>query len=558
MNNIFKNVSLFLSVLAVSVIAGYAVLAWTEPSATPPGGQVAAPINTSANLQTKLGPLGFKSGGNNPYQIMMDGGSFALKNNAGVENFIVGQDGHVGIGTASPATTLDVLQGQLGTAAGNTLEISRQHGYTGNDVQLRTQLYRIANGSDWSTAALLLSRVTDVTDQAYISLFGSNVGIGTASPGAKLEVNGQIKITGGTPGIGKVLTSDAKGLASWSASSGTSQWVTSGSNIYYNTGNVGIGTASPAYKFDLRSGSTASPFHLSPSADDGLYLTSVGKGNGVLTAGAYYSGAYDSYPAGQEKLTAKYTSSWSVGGDEGWMALFSDSGLTPGVDFKPTARLSIWADGHLAFGGASAVDSPAMTLSAAGNLGLGTTWPSQKLDINGGNMIIRGSMLSGGSYFGMFVTAGNLPAAPTAAVPVLKTDNQYLYFQVGGGTNFGFIDSGGAYHTQSSRAVKENFVQVDPQTILGKIDQLPMYQWNYKEQDPSIKHIAPVAEDFYGAFGLGGDNKTIADIDPSGVALAGVKALSQKIKDQQSQIYEMRADMDAMKTEIKDLKSQIK
>jgi hypothetical protein len=42
-----------------------------------------------------------------------------------------------------------------------------------------------------------------------------NVGIGQTSPGAKFEVAGQVKITGGTPGLGKVLTSDANGLASW-------------------------------------------------------------------------------------------------------------------------------------------------------------------------------------------------------------------------------------------------------------------------------------------------------------------------------------------------------
>ena len=55
---------------------------------------------------------------------------------------------------------------------------------------------------------------------------GSNaagrVGIGTNAPGAKLEVAGQIKITGGSPGAGKILTSDASGLASWApAASGT-------------------------------------------------------------------------------------------------------------------------------------------------------------------------------------------------------------------------------------------------------------------------------------------------------------------------------------------------
>lgn len=43
-----------------------------------------------------------------------------------------------------------------------------------------------------------------------------NVGIGTAFPQAKLQVDGSVKITGGNPGANKVLTSsDATGLASW-------------------------------------------------------------------------------------------------------------------------------------------------------------------------------------------------------------------------------------------------------------------------------------------------------------------------------------------------------
>ena len=45
--------------------------------------------------------------------------------------------------------------------------------------------------------------------------FNGFVGIGTPAPGAKLEVAGQVKITGGTPGAGEVLTSDATGLATW-------------------------------------------------------------------------------------------------------------------------------------------------------------------------------------------------------------------------------------------------------------------------------------------------------------------------------------------------------
>jgi hypothetical protein len=55
---------------------------------------------------------------------------------------------------------------------------------------------------------------TNSTEKIRV-LSAGNVGIGTASPGAKLEVAGQVKITGGTPGLNKVLTSDAAGLATW-------------------------------------------------------------------------------------------------------------------------------------------------------------------------------------------------------------------------------------------------------------------------------------------------------------------------------------------------------
>ncbi len=89
---------------------------------------------------------------------------------------------------------------------------------------------------------------------------GGNVGIGTSSPAAKLEVNGQIKIAGGAPGNGKVLTSDAAGLATWQTStsglggSGTTNYLskfatsnTIGNSLLFDNGsNVGINTNSPS------------------------------------------------------------------------------------------------------------------------------------------------------------------------------------------------------------------------------------------------------------------------------------------------------------------------
>jgi len=44
-----------------------------------------------------------------------------------------------------------------------------------------------------------------------------NVGIGMTAPTARLEIDGQIRIRGGTPAAGSVLTSDGTGLAVWAA-----------------------------------------------------------------------------------------------------------------------------------------------------------------------------------------------------------------------------------------------------------------------------------------------------------------------------------------------------
>ena len=52
-----------------------------------------------------------------------------------------------------------------------------------------------------------------------MAIFG-NLGLGVQSAAAKLDVAGTVKIADGTQGAGKVLTSDANGLASWQTSTG--------------------------------------------------------------------------------------------------------------------------------------------------------------------------------------------------------------------------------------------------------------------------------------------------------------------------------------------------
>jgi hypothetical protein len=56
-------------------------------------------------------------------------------------------------------------------------------------------------------------------DAFLIDTFTGNIGIGTPTPVAKLDILGTIKITDGTQGLGKILTSDANGNASWNFNS---------------------------------------------------------------------------------------------------------------------------------------------------------------------------------------------------------------------------------------------------------------------------------------------------------------------------------------------------
>lgn len=97
-----------LGALAAIMAVCFAVLAWTEPSAVPPEGNVSAPINTSVNSQIKAGDLGFQNDTDNPYYIHMDGANFSLKDGGGNMRFVMDQDGYAGLGVAAPSKNLEV------------------------------------------------------------------------------------------------------------------------------------------------------------------------------------------------------------------------------------------------------------------------------------------------------------------------------------------------------------------------------------------------------------------------------------------------------------------
>jgi hypothetical protein len=59
---------------------------------------------------------------------------------------------------------------------------------------------------------------------------------------------------------------------------------------------------------------------------------------------------------------------------------------------------------------------------------------------------------------------------------------------------------------------------------LTKVAALPISRWSYKTER-GVRHVGPMAQDFYAAFKVGEDDKHITSIDEDGVALSAIKAL---------------------------------
>jgi hypothetical protein len=92
-----------------------------------------------------------------------------------------------------------------------------------------------------------------------------------------------------------------------------------------------------------------------------------------------------------------------------------------------------------------------------------------------------------------------------------------------------FLSTGGTWTNASDKHLKAGFERVDPKRVLHRVKAMPVRSWHYKAE-PSVRHIGPVAQDFYRAFHVGEDNKHIATVDADGVALAAIKGLNRKVE----------------------------
>jgi hypothetical protein len=109
----------------------------------------------------------------------------------------------------------------------------------------------------------------------------------------------------------------------------------------------------------------------------------------------------------------------------------------------------------------------------------------------------------------------------------------------------------------SSRAIKENFALADVQEILEQLASLSVETWNLRSQDASVRHIGPVAEDFYATFGFGEDNRYINAGDANGVALAAIQGLYELSQEQAAHIQALEAENATLRSQMDDLEARL-
>jgi len=228
-----KSFALILGVIIMSFLIGYLVFAWGEPTAAPPEENVLAPINVSGTAQTKSGALTIGGDLTTPRLVdLADSSYFIDPAGQAVTNYSAILKGKVGIGTTTlftdglhvktsyivgSARDETVLNLEGGTCWGTTPTTlggcwpfsykdpggswRQLIGVSASNSLPRELVLNIpypAGGSGPSRLRIVNSATVDDAHTKMVVEDTGNVGIGTPSPGAKLEVvGGAIKATGG-------------------------------------------------------------------------------------------------------------------------------------------------------------------------------------------------------------------------------------------------------------------------------------------------------------------------------------------------------------------------
>ncbi|MGZ6398777.1 MAG: hypothetical protein ACXWRZ_13575, partial [Bdellovibrio sp.] len=414
---------------------------WTLQSMSAGGGGSVAsvsgtsPISVGGTATAPVISLPAASTSGNGYLTSTDWNTFNSKQSSSLSsgNIFVGNTSNVATGVAlSGDATIDNTglltlknTGTAGTYGSGSLvpviTTDAQGRVTGVTTSPPVDGTKLPLAGGTMTGALNMG-AQDITNAGNIIMAGSKTfGLSSNATDPATPAAGQVWYNS-TSNLIKYY--DGSSVKSLGTTAGATQWITTGSDIYYNTGRVGIGTTNPTYPLEIRGlgseglkvstqgSTTAIPLI---SIDDttrtvNAAISSVNPGD---TTNGLYMGTSSFHPV---MLGTSSTERMRINGVNGNIGIgTTNPGST--LDIMGTLRLSGSTSGYVGFAPAAAAGSTTYTLPStqgtagqvlstdgvAGNATLSWTTPlsSSTAFLNGGNSFGSDSSIGNNDNFNL-------------------------------------------------------------------------------------------------------------------------------------------------------------
>jgi hypothetical protein len=192
--------------------------------------------------------------------------------------------------------------------------------------------------------------------------------------------------------------------------------------------------------------------------------------------------------------------------------------------------------GNYIYGSTAVIGGGAFNTNSGG---VGCTIPGGLDNVAGGNYSFAAGYYAQATNSGSFVWSDGT-GTPTSSASdnsvTFRASGGYRLFSDTGTSGVQLAPGGGSWTSLSDRNAKENFEPVSGEAILERVADMPITTWNYRTQEKSIRHLGPMAQDFYASFHVGENERGITTVDEGGVALAAIQGLNQKVIKQANEL----------------------
>jgi hypothetical protein len=356
-----------------------------------------AAVNRTVTFSLYASPSGTEPSYRETQTVTISGGEFSvlIGNGTGVTNYP---------GPTSPAKSITTLDGVINSAATSALYL----GITVDDGNSATQDTEISPRQQLVTGAYSMRSLMaeSVASGAVTSTMLGDSSVGTNQIAAG-SIN-SVKLGALAVESGNILGGAVTAAKIDTATVGV--WTPSGNHIYRSS-NVGIGVTNPAAVLEVaaRTGTTTTP------ATNGLRVvnsTNTAGNNAVLAAGVAGSSAGSPFVS----LDISGINGWSIGVDN--------------ADADKLVFKNSW----------DFTANPKMAIDVAGNVGIGTTSPTEKLTVSGGSLRVTStsnpyvvvSNATNQAVLGFATSAGAWSSSSSTNDVVLRSDSSKVIIQSGG------------------------------------------------------------------------------------------------------------------------------